>query len=352
MLRVGFVGLGKMGMLHLMNCRHIDNIRVVAAADRSKRALRKAKAFGATKFYTDYHDLFKNATDVDTVIVSVPNFLHFEVVQLALEAGLDVFIEKPLANTVQESREIVGMVKASGRKLMIGHVMRFYPVIKKMKEEVEKGSIGTLEVLTIEDVINGPFSHDVIPRPVPEWWFDPKKAGGGALIDLGYHLIDLFRFFVGEAKLKYSIINHKFNLPVEDGAIVLLQALNSSAKGIINVGWYLKTVFPRFNFRTILHGSAGYLSSDELIPRNLYLHAAKEGTKNLLRRLVGKKIHPLTYSYYYESYFKELNHFFDCLKQDLDPCVSAVDGLQTLKIIEEAYRMSKRSYKTECEEVD
>jgi len=222
-----------------------------------------------------------------------------------------------------------------------------------MKEEVDKGAVGTLEALTIEEVINGPFAHDIIPRPVPDWWFDPTKAGGGALIDLGYHLIDLFRFFVGgDGELIYSIIDHKFNLAVEDSAIVLLRALDSSVKGIINVGWYLKTVFPRFNFRTILHGSAGYLSSDELIPHNLYLHAAKEGTKNLLRKLFRKKIHPLTYTYYYESYFKELNHFFDCLKQDLNPCVSAIDGLRTLEIIEEAYAMSRESDKSKGGEVD
>jgi len=131
MLKVGVVGLGKMGMLHLMNCRHIDDVRVVAAADRSKKALKKARTLGATKLYTDYHDMVKDSNEMDAVIVSVPNFLHFDVVQLALGAGLDVFVEKPLANTTQECRKIVRMVKASGRKLMIGHAMRFYPVIRE-----------------------------------------------------------------------------------------------------------------------------------------------------------------------------------------------------------------------------
>jgi predicted dehydrogenase len=174
---------------------------------------------------------------------------------------------------------------------------------------------------------------------VPEWWFDPKRSGGGVLLDLGYHMIDLFRFFAGaDSELLFSCFDHKYNLSFEDGAIAILRSSSSSAKGIINVGWYQKSVFPEYNFRVILHGNAGFVSSDDLVPRNIYLHAVKEGTKNLLRKVAGKKIKPLTYSYYYESYYKELQHFMECLKNDSDPCVSATDGLKTVEIIEEAYK--------------
>ncbi|MFQ6127247.1 MAG: hypothetical protein ACE5R6_21960, partial [Candidatus Heimdallarchaeota archaeon] len=87
-----------------------------------------------------------------------------------------------------------------------------------------------------------------------------------------------------------------------------------------------------------LHGNAGYLSSEDLVPRNLYWHAVKEGAKNFLRKVVGKKIKPLSYSYYYESYYKELQHFFDCLKNKSDPSVSAIDGLKTVELIGKAYK--------------
>ena len=92
MLQVGVVGLGKMGMLHLLNCRHIDGISVVAAADRSKRSLKKAKELGVTKLYPDYQDMFSSSTELDAVIISVPNFLHLDAVQLALEEGINVSI--------------------------------------------------------------------------------------------------------------------------------------------------------------------------------------------------------------------------------------------------------------------
>ena len=323
----------------MMSCLHIDDIKLVAAADPSKKALKKAKSFGVKNLYTDYWDLLNECRDIDAVVISLPNYLHFESIQLALEAGLNVFIEKPMATTAKECRKIVKLVERSGRKFMIGHCMRFLGATEKMKDIADKGHIGNLEVVTIEQILNGPFAHGMVPTPVPEWWFDPKKAGGGVLLDLGYHLIDLFRFFVGgHSKILFSCLDHKFNLPVEDGAIIILRSSDFSTKGIINVGWYQKSVFPEYNFRIILHGNAGYMSSDDLVPRNIYLHAVKEGTKNLFRRIIGKKIKPLSYSYYYESYYKELQHFFDCVRHDLNPSVSATDGLKTIELIEEAYK--------------
>jgi predicted dehydrogenase len=339
LLDVGIIGLGHMGMLHLMNCRHIDGVRVIAAADRSKAALKGAESFGVRNLFADYHDLLNGSPKIDAVVISLPNFLHFESVQLALEAGVDVFVEKPLANTVKECKDIVKLVEKNGKRLMVGHCMRFIGASEKMKAVLDEGRIGDLEVVTLEQILNGPFAHGAVPMPVPEWWFDVEKTGGGVLLDLGYHMIDLFRFFVGEdARVLFSVFDHKFNLPMEDGAVVLLKSYESNVRGIINVGWFQKSVFPEYNFRMVLHGCAGYVSSEDLVPKNIYLYAIKEGAKNILRKAVRRKIKPLSYSYYYEAYYKELRHFFDCIKNDLDPSVSAVDGLKTLEIIEEAYK--------------
>jgi len=341
MVNVGIIGLGRMGRLHMMNCLHIDDIKIIAAADQSKKNLHRAKSAGVKNLYSDYNDLLNDSLDLDAVIISLPNYLHFESIQLSLEDGLHIFVEKPMANTVKECKKIVKLVERSGRHFMVGHCMRFVDAFEKMKDDAEKGYIGTLEVVTLEEVINGPFTHPAVPAPVSDWWFDPKKAGGGALIDLGYHLIDLFRFFTGgDCQVAFSCLDHKFNLPVEDGAIVILRSSNSSAKGIINVGWYQKTIFPKLDFRVILHGNAGYISSDDLMPHNFYFHAIKEGTKNLFRKIIGKKIHPLSYTYLYESHFKELKHFFDCIRDNSNPIISPLDGLKTVEIIKEAYGLS------------
>jgi myo-inositol 2-dehydrogenase / D-chiro-inositol 1-dehydrogenase len=343
MTKVGIIGLGRMGMLHLKNCMKIEGVTVEAVADSSKTALKKAQALGVKNSYSDYLELLKHGSDLDAVVLSMPNFMHFESIKNALESGLNIFAEKPMANTVDECKEVVRLVDKSGKKLMVGHCMRYVPALVQMRKGVEEGSIGNLEVATIEEIINGPFAHPRNPAPVSDWWFDPVKSGGGALLDVGYHMIDLFRFLVGDATVSYASLDHKFNLDVEDGAIVMLQSSETSAKGIINVGWYEKTIFPQYDFRVILHGSSGYASSDDLVPHNLYRHAVKEGMKNILGRAVGRKLRPLSYTYYYEQFYLEMVEFVDCLKNDRDPPVCAVDGLKTIELIQEAYNFQKLS---------
>ena len=339
MTNVGIMGLGKIGQLHMLNCLHSDNVNVIAASTTSKKAMAKAKSFGIDKLYADYHDLFNHSSNMDAAIISLPNFLHFEAIQLALEAGLDVLTEKPLANTVKECSEIVRLVKKSGRKLMIGHSMRFINAVEKMKAIKDEGRLGDLVVVTNEQILNWPLTNSTIPTPLPEWWFDPKRSGGGVLMDLGYNMIDLFRFFTGDdVELLFCSFDQKYNLPFEDGAIAILRSQNSSVKGIINVGWYQKQAFPQYNFRSILNGNAGYISSDSLLQKNLCLHALKKGTNNFLRKIVRKKIKPLSYSFLFESYYKELQHFLSCLENDSDPCISAIDGLENVKIIKKAYK--------------
>jgi predicted dehydrogenase len=341
MVKVGVIGLGNMGMFHLKNCLKIGNVKVVAAADARPKAQNKAKSLGIKTVYADYRDMLSHSSDIDTVVISLPNFMHFESIQLALEAGLNVFVEKPMATSFDECRKIVRMVDKSGKKFMVGHVNRFMEVVKKMKKQMDTGAIGDVEVATIEEVINGPFSHPRDPTPVADWWFDPKKAGGGALLDVGYHMIDLFRFLAGDAEVMFVHLIHRYNLPIEDGAIVILQS-KSSTKGIVNIGWYEQTIFPKYNFRAILHGTSGYLSSDSFVPHSLYSHAVKEGIKNIGRRIAGKSIHFLSYTYYYEAFYKEMVSFFDCIRNDSEPQVSAVDGLKTVELIQSAYEKANQ----------
>ncbi len=341
MSNVGIIGLGKMGRLHMKNCFHLDDVKVAAVADSSKRNLKYASSIGIKDLYSDYHELLENS-NIDTVIICLPNNLHFESIKLALESGLNVFAEKPIAATASEAKEIVRLTQKVESKFMPGHNMRFFDATIKMKDQLEKGYLGDLEVLTIEEIINGPFHPHVIPTPVPEWWFDKTKSGGGVLMDLGYHLLDLYRYIAGDAEIIFCNLDYKYNLNVEDSAIAILDS-DTHVKGIINVGWFQIVLFPKYNFRVIMHGTSGYLSSEDLTPKNMSTYAVKEGLKNIARRALGRKIHPFSYTYFYESYFKEMQHFFHCIEHDLSPEVSAEDGLKTIELIEDSYNMFSKT---------
>lgn len=339
MIKVGVIGLGKMGMLHLKNCRFIDGVKVVSVSDISEQRLKRAKDLGIKQLYVDYKDLLKSA-DVDAVIVTLPNFMHAEIICRAAELGKDVFVEKPLARTVDECDKIIDAARKNNVKVMIGHNYRFFDNVEKVKDEFESGIVGDIELSTFELVLNGPFAPSVEPTPVPEWYFSKDNLGMGCL-DSGYHLIDLFQWFFGEAEVLYANLGYRYRLPYEDSAIVVLCSKNGSNRGVLNVGWFSKAIFPRFNFRVILHGTAGFTSTDNFAPRNMYWHATKEGAKNVLRRVTGRRIKPLTYTYYYGSYGKELQHFFDCMKNDTEPSVTPESAKKNLEIIERVYQLCK-----------
>jgi len=325
-----------MGKLHFMNTLHVKDVRLVAAADKNKKNLKMAKTYNVNA-YDDYKRLI-DSENLDAVIISLPNFLKEESVAYASEKNLDIFIDKPLARNLTESRNIVQRVRANGVRLMVGVNYRYIDSVQKLKGMLDEGRIGDVVIATSELIMDGPFSHPLVPKPVPEWWFDKDRSGGGALLDLGYHLIDVFQWMFGDLHTLYSTLQYRFNLPLEDSATVILRSRKTSTRVVINLGWFSRMVFPNFNFRINLHGTVGYACTDQFAPKNLYLHATKEGTLNLLRKIVGKKIHRLSYTYYYSSFAKILEHFFESIKNDTASPISLGDQLKVIGTIENIYR--------------
>lgn len=339
-LNVGVLGLGKMGKLHLMNCKFIDGIKVTAVADASEKNLRWARSRGIDRSYNDFSELIEKE-NVDAVIITLPHFLHVRSGILAAENGIDVFMEKPLANTVSEGGMIVDAAKKYGIKLMVGCNCRYIDSIERLKGMHDNGILGDVGIATLDNIGNGPFSPFLEPSPVPDWYFNPSEAGGGAFLDLGYHMIDLFQWFFQDVALEHVQFGNRYDLPYEDNATVILKSNNTSTRGIVNLGWFSRSVFPKFDFRVTLHGTADFFSTDDFMP-NIYLNAAKEGLRNIWRRATQRKIKPLMYTYYYHSYFKELDHFFECIKHDREPDIHPEESLKTLSVIEEGYRGAKR----------
>jgi predicted dehydrogenase len=178
-----------------------------------------------------------------------------------------------------------------------------------------------------------------LPSPIPEWYFMKDQLSMG-IMDSGYHLIDIQRwFFEPEPKILLSRFSAVYNLPYKDSATIVSES--GETRCVTNLGWFCRTDDPlRYNFRVILHGTAGFVTTDELTP-NRYAHVVKEGSKNLLRKLVNKRVHPLGYTYWQSSYYSELATFFDCIRTDEKPPVTVDDALKVTQTIEQI--MSKSS---------
>lgn len=335
MINVGVIGLGKMGKLHFLNCKHIDNINIAAVADASKNNLTWAKKHGVDNCYLDYSDLIEKS-EVDAVIIALPHNLHVHSSTLSLENGINVFLEKPLAVNLEEGKRIIDVVNKTKQIFMVGCNCRFIESVEKIKKMYDDGILGDIEIANFDNIGNGPFSPFLDPTPIPDWYFDPQKVGGGALLDLGYHMLDLFQWFFKDINLEFAHLSNRYNLPYEDSAILVVKSKLNKTKGIINLGWFSRSIFPKFDFRVILHGTVDFISTDDFTP-NIYWNAINEGTLNLCRKIIRKKIKPLTYTYYYHSYYKELEHFFNCIKMSQQPIISPDQSFRTLELITESY---------------
>jgi len=118
--------------------------------------------------------------------------------------------------------------------------------------------------------------------------------------------------------------------------ILVLKSEKTNTKGIINLGWFSRSIFPKFDFRVTLHGTVDFDSTDRYVP-NLYTNAVKEGFKNISRKVIRRPIQPLSYTYYYHSYYKEIENFYDSIIQDTNPLVTPEDSLKTMEIIQNSY---------------
>lgn len=131
MLKVGIFGVGHLGKFHLNNWKQIPGIEIVGFFDPNNDNAKAVEAEYGLKRYMDEEALIK-ATDIIDVVT--PTHLHFPVCEMAIKMGKHVFVEKPMANTIEEGKAIMEMVKEAGVKLQVGHVERFNPAFTALKD--------------------------------------------------------------------------------------------------------------------------------------------------------------------------------------------------------------------------
>ncbi|MBQ7394196.1 MAG: Gfo/Idh/MocA family oxidoreductase [Lentisphaeria bacterium] len=189
-IRVGICGLGSMGMHHaLMLCKH-ENAELVAAADMEEaKRLRAKEELHVSQIFADGRDLIRN-TELDAVWVCVPTYLHAEFTALALEHGRHVFCEKPMARTPEECAIMQNAAEKSGKFLMIGQVLRFWPEYVFLKEAVSGGRYGKLLTLSMTRV--GGVSTGY------ENWFLDEARGGTQIFDRHIHDTDAILWICGK----------------------------------------------------------------------------------------------------------------------------------------------------------
>ena len=319
-VKLGIIGLGYIGQVHLRHSFKIPGVQVSAVADISKKALKKAKNMGVKKTYIAYEELLKDP-EVDAVVIGLPTHLHLQCTQKAAESNKNIFLEKPIARNVKEAQEIISVAQRNSVKLMIGYPLRFNRSFREVKEKLDNGLLGDVENAHATYISSGPFFHRAegySPVPVPEWWFDKNLTGGGVLIDLGSHIINLLRWYFGEITDIKSHLGHRFNMDFEDSAMCLAK-FESGTVAAINIGWFSQEYALRLDFLGSVSNAYAQHS-----PSNPFLTVAQIISKG--------------YSKFYQPHVDELKYFVDCMANDLDPSPTGLDGLKDLEAISLAYK--------------
>ncbi|RAV11223.1 Gfo/Idh/MocA family protein [Paenibacillus contaminans] len=193
-IRIGVIGAGSISESHLGAYAKNPEVELVAICDlNEERARAKAEKYNIPNVYTDYNKLLEDGS-IDAVSVCTWNNSHAPISIAALNAGKNVLCEKPLCKTVEEAFEVEAAVKKSGKTLQVGFVRRYASNTRIVKEFMENGDLGEIYYAKASCIRR--FGN-------PGGWFaDTERSGGGPIIDIGVHVIDLCWYLMGRPKVK------------------------------------------------------------------------------------------------------------------------------------------------------
>ena len=195
-LRVGVIGLGYAGDRHLNAFTRLPNVEPVALAGLEEERLRELGArYGVPNLYRSWEDLVAR-DDLDVVSIGAPNHLHAPIAIGALEGGRHVLCEKPLARTGAEAEEIVRAARAADRAVHVAFTQRERGDVQALKRHVDEGNLGRVYHAKATWM-----RRNGIPG-MGGWFTSKEMAGGGPLIDLGVHMIDMALYLMGEPEVE------------------------------------------------------------------------------------------------------------------------------------------------------
>jgi predicted dehydrogenase len=249
-VRFGLIGCGDIArkrvapaIVELSNCELLTVNR-----GRAELARAFAEEFGARRWHSDWQDAVRDP-EIDAVYIATPVYLHAEQAIAAAEAGKHVLCEKPIALNAAEGQKMVDACRANGVRLGVAYYRNFYPVVRRLKEIIASGEIGTViqAQINVFSPFNPPDDH---PR---SWVVQRQYSGGGPMYDVGSHRIELLLNLFGPVKRVESLTaNVLYPRDVEDTASAVF-AFERGATAVLSVSHAIAEGQDRFE----LYGSTG-----------------------------------------------------------------------------------------------
>lgn len=343
MLKVGVIGGGSISEFHIKPYVANDEVELKALCDSNEQRLAEAgKRYGITNLYSNYAELLKNE-EIDAVSICTWNNTHAEIAIAALEAGKHVLVEKPLSMTVEQALAVEAAVEKSGKILQVGFVRRHGDNTKLLKQFIDQDEFGEIYYAKASCLrrLGNPGG----------WFSDQTKSGGGPLIDLGVHMIDICWYLMGKPRPvsvsgnTYSKLGNRSHIEnlsfykaadynptinnVEDMANALIR-FDNGASLYVDVSFTLHAKKDELFVK--LFGEKG---GAEIEPE---LAMVTEKNNTILN--ITPQIDSLSFDF--EGAFRnEINHFVDCCLTGKETIAPVADGVQVMKMLNAVYESAK-----------
>jgi predicted dehydrogenase len=318
-----FAGAGFIANYHargLIECEGVELISVMSATE--KRAKEFADKYNLSAAYTDYSRMLAES-NADLVIISTPNKFHYPYTIQALNAGMHVFVEKPMACSVEEAKEMKELAELKNVALMVGHMWRFDNEVQFLAQKVAKGDLGSVFKTT---------GYSIHENWGPAGWFVRKElAWGGALADMGIHAIDTTRFILGDPKpvrVFGKVGNYVKNFEVEDSAIAMIEWDNGCMSVIESGWWHPHMEGPEASAK--VYGSEGF---GNLFP-TFIKKSGEESTE--------KSVFPTREEHCPQIMFTlQMKEMLAAIKEGRQPVPGGLEGFINMVIVDSVYRSSE-----------
>lgn len=357
-VKVGIIGCGGIANnKHFPSLKAIsDKCEMVAFCDIvEERALKGAKEFGieGAKVYTDYKKLLKDKS-IDVVHVLTPNVFHSDISVAAFEAGKHVLCEKPMAHTTADAQKMIAAWKKSGKKFTIAYQNRFRSEVQALHKSCTSGELGEIYYAK---------AHAVRRRAVPTWGVFPDKSlqGGGPLIDIGTHALDLTLWMMDNYEVA-SVTGVVFNklgglqqategnmfgpwdpktFEVEDSAVGFIKMKDGSAVHI-EASWALNILESREASTTLCGTKAGaeIHSGMSYAKNELIYNRGKNGL------LMQEEQSPGGHIAYFQGVgsaegVHEARQWIDAILNDTEPLVRPEEAFKVTQVLDAIYESAK-----------
>ncbi|MGH0590035.1 Gfo/Idh/MocA family protein [Bacillus mycoides] len=331
-LKVGVIGCGSIAQYrHLPEYEANPYVQIVAVCDSNKKRAKEVANKYGVNMYTDYNELI-NCEELDAVSVCTPNDLHASISIVALQSGIHVLCEKPMATSKKDAEMMIEAAEKSGKKIMIGHNQRFVTSHQKAKQLIGNGEIGKIYSFRTAFGHSGPENWSVDGKE--SWFFKKDEAFLGAMGDLGVHKADLIRYILNEEITEVGAFvetSAKTFSNVDDCAVCMLKS-ESGIIGTLAASW---SYVSKEDNSTIIYGEKATLRLEDDPTYSLILQYKNgEVVKYELDKIQSNAAVGQSNSHVIEQ-------FVESILSDKEPLINGVEGMKSLEVILAAIQSSE-----------